>query len=115
MLVIRFALRVTACCACEILVLTGRRMARCTVVIPPVAMRTGIYPEVLRVVIVRRRCPRRGGVTSCTIKTEQECHMIRIRRPRIIILMALIAILIRDVVVAIHMARNARGGDVSTG
>jgi hypothetical protein len=106
-LIVRLCLRVARRCAGEYLVLTCCWMAGGAVVIPPVAMFARVDSEILSVMIEGGRKPTRCGVARRAVVAELRSHVIRVCRACVIVCMTLIAILIRQCVVVVHMACDA--------
>jgi hypothetical protein len=106
MLCIHFGLTMfMAADACKNRIVANRRMALRTTR-PFVTVCAGIDPEELRVVIVRRRSPSRCRVAWRAIMAQLQCHMIRVGRDCILRCMTLVAIVVGEIIVVVHMTRN---------
>lgn len=91
----------------EGLILSGRWMAlRATRPFP--LMFAGVDPEVLLVVVERGRQPCRRGVARCAVVTELQRHVVRVRGNRKIGCMTLVAVDVRQLVIAVDVALDTR-------
>ena len=105
-------------------VTSGRATERCqiaqrsvtlTTLCPPAPVVARVDPEICSVVIHRVWSPHARAMAHDTIRGEQLGHMVRAARPGIVHRMTLVAILIGQLIVAVHVTLSAQECRVSTG